>query len=350
MATTFGKTHLLDPEGNEPYLNELDIDSKEVYDKLAIIRVKNEDRFFIDERCKITYVVKTRKKYGLRIFWLSHKQYPPIRTEDCKPGFEFEIKTDNTLGHSTLPPSCHRDDPNFHYQLIGKDTIALQDCLNEGLRKMLSDCLRIKKKDDGERNINNGGAMNLNNKESRLTDRDIEEIIYHIKDYYQKGSRQNIILGLSGLLYKNRISLESAEKIVVGLCHATNDEEKNSRIAALYNTYNKGQMGEEISGASLISEVLARFTDPDTADDVLRKTKRLLTTYGNSVVAQLQDHIRQEFQQHVCEVLCYTPPIFVVAHSDKKQILYAKIEYKKLIGEEGPQQGLIGTEGKNGGE
>ena len=43
---------------------------------------------------------------------------------------------------------------------------------------------------------------------------------------------------------------------------------------------------------------------------------------------QLQDHIRQELQPHVVEILCYTPLEFVVAHSHKKQILYAKIEYR----------------------
>ncbi len=88
VATVFGKTHLQDSEGNNLYLHELDIDSKEVYDRLAVITVKGEDRFFIGEMCKLTYVVKTRKKCGVRIFWLSHKQHPPIRTKDCKPGFE----------------------------------------------------------------------------------------------------------------------------------------------------------------------------------------------------------------------------------------------------------------------
>jgi hypothetical protein len=38
VATTFGKTHLTDEQGASLYLNVIDIDSKQVYDNLAIIR------------------------------------------------------------------------------------------------------------------------------------------------------------------------------------------------------------------------------------------------------------------------------------------------------------------------
>ena len=87
--------------------------------------------------CKITYVVKTKKKYGYRIYWLSHEQHPSIRITDCKPGYEFEIKTDNTLGHGTLPPSNHRDDLTFRYQSIGGNKIAIEDGLYDGILNVL---------------------------------------------------------------------------------------------------------------------------------------------------------------------------------------------------------------------
>jgi hypothetical protein len=288
VATTFGKTHLKDPEGNDLYLNEIDIDSKEVFTRLAIIRAKDEERFFLDEMCKLTYVVKTRKKWGRRIFWLSHQQYLPISTRDCKLGFEFEIKTDNTLGHSTLPPSRHREDANFHYQSIGQQTIAIQDGLYDGISKLLSDCLKNKKPYDRKiATIHpNAACMNL---DIILTDNDIEEIISQIKEYYRKGCRQNITLGLSGLLYKSGVGLESAEKVVVGLCNATSDEEKNSRMAALRNTYTKGQRGEELVGASLLSDVL---TD-GVANDLLNNITSVWNKYKNPILVQLQDHIRR---------------------------------------------------------
>ena len=43
--------------------------------------------------CKSTFVSSSKKKYGRHIFWLSNKQHKSIRTTDCKPGCEFEIKT-----------------------------------------------------------------------------------------------------------------------------------------------------------------------------------------------------------------------------------------------------------------
>jgi hypothetical protein len=329
VATTFGKTHLRDSEGNDLCLHELDIDSKEAYDMLAVISVKNEDRFFIDEMCKLTYVVKTRKKYGVKIFWLSHKQHPPIGTRDCRPGFEFEIKSDNTLGHSTLPPSCHREDPNFHYHSIGKETIAIQDRLYDGILKVLSDCLRNKEPKCIQIKVprvdSNANATNI-----ILNDNDIEEAVCQIRDYCLKGSRQNLMLGLSGLLYKNGITLESAQNLLERLCHSVNDEEKTSRIAALRSTYFKGNNGETIAGSSLLLEVLGRYVDAATANNILQNITAVWRKYKNPVFGQLQDHVRAELQQHVVETLCYAPLVFVVAHSHKKQIVYAKIESRPL--------------------
>ena len=97
VATTFGKTHVKDVNGEDLYLHGLDIDSDNV---LGILN------FDLLEELKLkTYVTKTKKDCGYHIYWLSHKQHPPIGITKCKPGYEFEIKTDNSLGLCTLPPS-----------------------------------------------------------------------------------------------------------------------------------------------------------------------------------------------------------------------------------------------------
>jgi hypothetical protein len=113
VATTFGKTHINDDQRRSLYLNGFDIDSKPVFDELAIIKIRDEDHYFIDDMCKTTFVTKTRKKWGRHIYWLSHDQHKPLRYRDFKPGCESEIKTDNSSGLSTLPDSIHRDDPDF---------------------------------------------------------------------------------------------------------------------------------------------------------------------------------------------------------------------------------------------
>ena len=78
VATTFGKTHLKDEQDNDLYLNKLDLDSEEVFTRLANIHVKDKDYFFIDEMCRITYVTRTKKRCGRHIYWLCHKPLPSI--------------------------------------------------------------------------------------------------------------------------------------------------------------------------------------------------------------------------------------------------------------------------------
>lgn len=325
VATTYGKTHIKDEEGNNLYLNEFDIDSKEVFDRLAIVRVKDKDYFFIDEMCKITFVVKTKKKYGYRIYWLSHKQYPPIGSRACKLGYEFEIKTDNTLGHGTLPPSRHRDDSNFHYQSIGQKVIAIRDELYDGILKILADCLKTKEEQQQIEKKKTSTRLYNNNNETILTDTDIEEIAFQLKDYYQKNSRHDIIYGLSGYLYKENVSIQSAEKIIVMLCHITNDEEQNNRITVLHNTYTKGQNSQEITGYSHLFDTLARTTDQKSASEILANISQICKKYKNPVLEQLDDNIIRQLSRHTFEIVRYSPIAFIIAHSDKKQILHGKI-------------------------
>ena len=336
VATCFGITHK-DKEGNDLYLNCLDIDSDNVYKILFNLEngKTREQYSFVAMAIQRTFVTKTRKPNGFHVYWLSHEQNKAISTIDCKSGFEFEIKTDKR-GHCTLPPSIHREDNNFHYKNFGQDTIIISDKMYSEIMMVLSECLRNKKPYDHKNAIIQPTAADVN-VDVILTDGDIEETVSQIKEYYRKGCRQNMTLGLSGLLYKSGVGLESAEKVVVGLCNATSDEEKVSRITALRNTYTKGQRGEELMGASLLSEVL--MVDAEAANDILNNITSVWNKYKNPILVQLQDHIRQELQPHLVEVLCYTPLEFVVAHSHKKQILYAKIEIKSRENNETLQEG-----------
>ena len=102
VASTVGKTHLKDPNGNDLFLNVLDVDSEYVsnvlhvsIDKLLVLHNKVDLKFKEFIECKNlqgkdeeqinkkslleiliyhTYVTKTRKPYGYHIWWLSHIQ------------------------------------------------------------------------------------------------------------------------------------------------------------------------------------------------------------------------------------------------------------------------------------
>ncbi|MGC2575780.1 MAG: hypothetical protein WA364_30105, partial [Candidatus Nitrosopolaris sp.] len=144
VATVFGKTHVKDEQGLDLYLNGFDGDSAYVNqildsdqiqdlivrDKIQNLISKSGSKSLFDFLVRNTVVVKTKKKFGLHFYWFSHQQNPRIRTEYCIAGREFEIKTDKGSGHCTLPPSTHRDDPQFRYSHVGReDKIAVLDDL-----------------------------------------------------------------------------------------------------------------------------------------------------------------------------------------------------------------------------
>jgi hypothetical protein len=91
----------------------------------------------------------------------------------------------------------------------------------------LRDCLRSKEQHEQQSTQQGGRPI-------ALTDNNIEEVILLLQDHYHKGSRQTLVVGLSGLLLKDGIELESAERLIIRL--ASNDGEKKERIAALYAT------------------------------------------------------------------------------------------------------------------
>jgi hypothetical protein len=110
VATTFGETSLCDSQGRNQFLICLDIDSEEVLKRVSKL---------LGEWNSKTFVTKTQKDYGYHVYWFEHSgDKIPIVTEDCKKGFEFEIKCGKSL--CTLPPSRHRDNPFFHYESAGQ--------------------------------------------------------------------------------------------------------------------------------------------------------------------------------------------------------------------------------------
>jgi hypothetical protein len=210
IATVFGKTHIKDSEGRDLYLNGLDCDSEPVYkilttsieeisDSLLKSRLKDlyskfeahtSKNSLFDFLKEITVVVKTRKPYGFQAYWLSHIQHDHIGTKNCKSGHEFEIKTDKSLGHATLPPSTHRNDKTFRYSHIGRtDKIETIDELYSLLIALLKECLvsdptnandTDKSKDDGKSKHKEQPTATLYD----LSDEMIQTTVAYFTPYY----------------------------------------------------------------------------------------------------------------------------------------------------------------------
>ena len=238
VATVFGKTRIKDEKGCL-YLYALDIDSDEVYK--ILFRLQNskggQEYSFVVAMQERSVVVKTRKANGFHIYWLSHKEHKPIFTMDCKVGFEFEIKGGKSSGHSTLPPSRHREDRDFHHKNYGQQKLFISDDMYDRLIDALAYCLKPKRSgDDTETNKQKSYA---DGEKNELDDADIQVIAECIRPYYKKGRRHPIVFGLSGLLHKSSISKDSAIALIETL--AKNDKESDVRnaVSTVEETFQK---------------------------------------------------------------------------------------------------------------
>jgi hypothetical protein len=146
-----------------------------------------------------------------------------------------------------------------------------------------------------------------------------------LNQYYQKGLRHDFVYGLSGYLYKNKVNLESAENVIKLICQSANDEELNSRITVLHNTYRNGDANAPISGYSSLVDILTHVSYEQNARSVLDSLFRTFNKYNNPILSQLDSTISQELSNHSFEVMSYSPISFVIAHSNKKQILSGTI-------------------------
>jgi P4 family phage/plasmid primase-like protien len=288
VATCFGMTRK-DDQGSDLFLNCLDIDSDNVYK--ILFNLENDrtgqEFSFIAAAMKSTFVTKTRKPNGFHIYWLSHEQNKAISTVDCKPGFEFEIKTDKR-GHCTLPPSTHRDDNNFHYKNFGQDIIIVSDKMYDELMMVLSECLKTQSEDSQKyhSDLSSKSAFPI-----ELSNEEIQSICDSISLYYKKGFRHPIVYGLCGLFRKYDVPHESAINVIQTL--AKDDEERKSRLGTLEDTYKKDP--KAVSGGKYLLKALEHATgDCNIAKEILEKIFRIMGK-GINVVLWLTQAIIKEY-------------------------------------------------------
>ena len=254
VATLPGRTHLKGEDGSSLYLNALDIDSEVVFTILNRLSstLTGKDFYFIVEACKKTFVSKTKKKYGRHIFWYSSEQHKHIGTKDCRQGSEFEIKTDNSLGMITLPPSRHRDDPQTRYQSIGQNKIHLIKGMYNELLKTLNVCIKKTKVISSPVFIKINDRNSYSNQNVEFVESALRSIVDYLTPFYRKGHRYHITMGLTGMLHKRNLQREYARKIIELL--TIDDEERSNRFLTLEETYNKDP--REVSGYNYFLSVL----------------------------------------------------------------------------------------------
>jgi hypothetical protein len=89
-----------------------------------------------------------------------------------------------------------------------------------------------------------------------LSAKDTERLLTALKPRYINGRRHRITLGYSGFLRKCGYSLQAVEEFCVIVCQTFNDEEFESRLHDVGDTFRKPMnTGREIAGWSLLNDI-----------------------------------------------------------------------------------------------
>jgi DNA polymerase elongation subunit (family B) len=291
-----------------------DIDGEEAETRV-IEEVKRLGDNAISNASKNTMETKTGSGFGRHIIFRCDPTEFQVNNERIKTitlwtgnGSHSEIKLKGDGGYIIAPPSLHAS--GKRYEFINE---VVPVCLTKKQINKLVGAFKTKHEND----IINSSKVNKSNNSNNgnghparefwsLDNTKTEHMISNFEDYYKEGHRDELVFGLSGLLFKNKVSLVSAKNLLSTLCDRTNDEEKNSRIKVLENTYMKALNGDEISGASHVLEVLTLVcnNDKSAALQILQQISDVLHTgreqndikaldYGNDNNSDAQESVSQ---------------------------------------------------------
>lgn len=179
-------------------------------------------------------------------------------------------------------PSIHRnndpaDKKEYRYQIIGTSEPAMLNELQakELQQHLYSICSRYnmpyQKIDNGnskEYTDKKGTRICSNNNKhhNNLSDETIQTSVEYLKPYYKKDLRNSFALPFSGATWYVDVSEESALKILSGICDATNDDEKRSRLEVVSRTYERGYNGQPIQGGPTLVQIISQAPNCDNID------------------------------------------------------------------------------------
>ena len=177
-----------------------------------------------------------------------------------------------------------------------------------------------------------------------LDDIKVSAIVKELEQWYKIGSRDEIIFSCCGCLHKWEVSEESAIKVVTHL--ALNDEERESRIQTVKNTYAKKRDSSEVSGRNRFVDALSLITnDRIKAEDIVVKIGEIVTQALKEKSSESEfEHVAKKdsydgdlkgispdiltsLNPHVYSVVSFSLPVMYVAHKSRRQIIKAIITF-----------------------
>lgn len=164
-----------------------------------------------------------------------------------------EIKIKGSNSYVVAAPSVH---PNGSHYLLSKHTgpnimPMRKDQVQFLIKRISGRALKTaaqsaKALDKNDHHKQQYGSKSLSPKESA-------DWLATIAPRYRPGQRNEVILGLSGVLFKEDYSLDCALRFVRLLCEKTKDEEKEARLDVVRRTYAKKK--NEVAGWSLLDNI-----------------------------------------------------------------------------------------------
>jgi hypothetical protein len=247
-----------------------DIDGEEAQEHFDKVVEKLSD-IDVSTAIKNTMVTKTGSGHGKHIIFRVNTAEFPSDGEKIKTitlwigtSSHSEIKLKGEGGYIIMPYSIHASGRRYEFlnevipvNLSSKQIHKLVEALDTTDRT-------------GSSGSSNAG-INNNKNERRysagefwsLDNTNTEQMISNLEPSYKEGHRDELVFGLSGLLFKNKVALVSAKNLLSTLCDRTNDEEKSNRIQVLENIYMKALNGDEITGATHLLETLTLICNND---------------------------------------------------------------------------------------
>ena len=205
----------------------IDFDDAEVYEKfMKEVEGNTELKDVIDS----TWLVKTGKGFHIYL-WVGTDK--PVKTGKLP---KVDIKGEG--GYVVAPPSLHPSGKRYEFvrftKTTGHEIRTISEEQYDKLLTILEGVTGGKLSLERQQKKEDSGVGRLGKK---LNDEQIAKIVKALEPVYQVGHRHNIILYLTGWMYKKGVDYDSAEKLVKAICERYQDEECDDRLYTLNDTF-----------------------------------------------------------------------------------------------------------------